>query len=71
MRATPVCQRNDKRKRIKGYLNGFLSTHINPQAKTASTTVLGSGMLATRNPKSRPSLDGIKVAVPEGGQQAA
>jgi hypothetical protein len=40
----------------EGYLNRFLHLHSMPQAMTANTPVLGSGMvLATRNPTPSPS----------------
>jgi len=42
-----------------GYLNRFRSTHINPQAMTASTPVLDSGILATRNPIPTSSSTGL------------
>ena len=64
----PKKGKGPKRKRTKDYLNRFLSTHINPQATTTSTPVLGSGTLATRNPTKLTSIRRI-VADPVRGEQ--
>jgi len=53
---------------IKGYLNRFLSTHIKPQAMTPSTPVLGSGILAKRNPVLGLSPHGLPGYRPEDGK---